>query len=385
MRVVVLDPSCITWSYTHRLCEALVAQGCEVHLVASRFLYLERVAAGAYQKRDHFYDRTIRLYGGRTRGILRRYVKGAEHIIDMFRLPTLLKSLEPNVIHYQQAPIPLVDRWFLGGMRRIAPLVSTVHNTEPFHGDASRLQRWGFSAFLSRFDQLIVHTQYSLQQLERLGISADRISVIRGGLFDHYANLAEPGPTGVSEHQKNSEQNVLFFGNLSHYKGLDILIRAFAQLPEERLSKTRLMICGNPQMPMEPIQALAQELRVQDRIVWDLRFVPEEQIHGIFTRAAVLALPYRHIDDSGLLAMVARYGIPIVASRIGGFAELLEDGVHGHLVEPENPSALATGLENILSDANRARAMGDAVRNLADGWRSWDVVAQETIRIYEDL
>ena len=189
----------------------------------------------------------------------------------------------------------------------------------------------------------------------------------------------------MSEHQKNSEQNVLFFGNLSHYKGLDILIRAFAQLPEERLSKTRLMICGNPQMPMEPIQALAQELRVQDRIVWDLRFVPEEQIHGIFTRAAVLALPYRHIDDSGLLAMVARYGIPIVASRIGGFAELLEDGVHGHLVEPENPSALATGLENILSDANRARAMGDAVRNLADGWRSWDVVAQETIRIYEDL
>ena len=385
MRVVVLDPSCTTWTYTHYLCECLVAQGHEVFLVASQFLYLESVGTGSYHKVDHFYNRTMSLYGGRPRGFSRRYVKGAEHIVDMLRLPKLLESIEPDVIHYQQAPIPLVDRWFLARLARIAPLVSTVHNTEPFHGDASRLQLWGFASFLARFDHLIAHTQYSLQRLEQLGMSPDRISVIRGGQFDHYTALAEPGPSGTPADDLDCEHRVLFFGALSLYKGLDILIRAFALLPAATLGKTRLMICGNPQMPMASIMALAREVGVHHRIDWDMQFIPEEQIHGIFARATVLALPYRHIDDSGVLAMIPQYRIPIVASRIGGFAEMLEDGVHGHVVEPEDPAAFAAALDDILSDPQKIQDMGDAVGHLADEWISWEEVARRTTRVYEDL
>ena len=99
----------------------------------------------------------------------------------------------------------------------------------------------------------------------------------------------------------------------------------------------------------------------------------------------VLSLPYRHIDGSGVLSTALQYGIPIVASRIGGFAEMLEDGVHGHLVEPENPSALAEGLEAILSDPIKARDMGEAVRGLAQKWVSWDDVAEQTVLIYQRL
>ena len=76
-------------------------------------------------------------------------------------------------------------------------------------------------------------------------MAADRISVIRGGRFDHYEELAESGQTGASEDLTGGEHRILFFGALSLYKGVDLLIRALAQLPEATLHKTRLMIYGD--------------------------------------------------------------------------------------------------------------------------------------------
>ena len=83
--------------------------------------------------------------------------------------------------------------------------------------------------------------------------------------------------------------------------------------------------------------------------------------------------------------MIPQYRIPIVASRIGGFAEMLEDGVHGHVVEPEDPAAFAAALDDILSDPQKIQDMGDAVGHLADEWISWEEVARRTTRVYEDL
>jgi glycosyltransferase involved in cell wall biosynthesis len=181
------------------------------------------------------------------------------------------------------------------------------------------------------------------------------------------------------------EKVVLFFGSISHYKGLDVLVRAFARLPKERLIRTRLRICGNPQIPLGPIKTLVRESGIEDRVTWDLRYVPDEEIHSIVDEASLVALPYRHVDGSGVLSTVLSYGKPIVATRIGGFGEILSDGIHGRIVEPEDPDALSIALEDVLSDPTRSHAMGEAVKLLAERWPTWEEAAQETIRIYEKL
>ena len=382
MRVVGLDPSCLNRFYTHCLSEALVGQGCDVDVVMSEFLYLDQTSQGSYRQWHHFYECTNRLYRRRPRGFLRNYVKGVEHIFDMGSLPSFLKTLEPDVIHFQQAPLPLVDRWFIRRLRKIAPVVSTVHNTTPFHGE-HRIREMGFFPFLSEFDHLIVHTEYSREHLLRvLGDSAPPITVIPGGMYDHYENLADPETV---EAVAPEEQNILFFGNISHYKGLDVLIRAFAELPSEQVQRSRLLIYGNPQIDMAPVEALATELGIQSRIDWNLRFIPEQEIHGIFQRSTVIALPYRHIDRSGVFATVVKYGLPVVASRIGAFPEMIQDGVHGYLVEPEDPSALAAGLSLVLADPGSRHKMGSRVRALADDWPSWESIAERTVGLYESL
>lgn len=382
MRVVGLDPSCLNRFYTHCLSEALVGQGCDVHVVMSEFLYLDRISAGSYSEWHHFYQRTTRLYGRRPRGFLRSYAKGVEHLFDMLTLRSFLETLEPDVIHFQQAPLPLVDRWFLKGLRSVAPVVSTVHNTTPFHGEHP-LRQTGFLPFLSEFDHLIVHTEYSREHLlKELGDAAPPITVIPGGMYDHYEHLADHE---TQDAVAPEERNILFFGNISHYKGLDILIRAFSELPPEQMRLSRLLVCGNPQIDIAPIKALATELGVQSHIDWDLRFIPEKEVHSIFERSTVIALPYRHIDRSGVFATVVKYGLPIVASRIGGFPEMIQDGVHGYLVEPENPAALAAGLAAVIADPKRSRKMGEAVKALADDWPLWESIAERTLRLYKGL
>lgn len=387
MKVAIVDPSCLTWPYTPRLCEALVRNGCEVELIASRFLYSDDREPRSYRKWDHFYQRTVWLYRARTRGILRQYVKGAEHVVDMFRLHAFVESLRPDVIHYQQAPIPCVDRWFLAGLKRIAPVVSTVHNTAPFHGEASWLQKKGFGPLLSRFNHLIVHAEYSRRQLvEVLGVKNCEISVLYHPLFDQYENGASTADPGLTPRgNETDEAVVLFFGNISHYKGLDVLIRAFGRLPERTLRGTRLLIAGNPQIPIQAIKHLAASEGVEDRIIFELGYIPKDKVHSLFSRATIVALPYRHIDGSGVFATALCYGKPLIASRIGIFGEVIREGVHGCLVEPENPAGLADKLAWMLSDRERLAAMGDAVCSLRDSWPSWDALAAETVRIYQDL
>ena len=386
LKVFMLDAACSSMPYDHALCQALMREGCEVEVFASQFLYADWTVPASYRRRDHFYTRTNALYRGNSEGFLRRYMKTAEHALDMTRLAQLARRLQPNVIHFQWSQIPSVDRWFLPSLKRIAPLVLTIHNSTPLHGERPRFHRLrlqGYGAFLHRFDHIIAHTNYTRDTLvATAGIPADRISVIPHGLLDYY--LSMDGATGSTSRYMidESEQVVLFFGGISHYKGLDVLVEAFGRLPRSTLAKTRLLIVGRPAIPIDRIRRRAAALGVADRIIWDLRFVAEEEIDAIFSAASVIAMPYRHVDQSGVLMTAISYGKPIVASRIGGFGELIEDGVHGYLVEPENPSALTAALALLLEKRELVQKMGSAVQQLAQRWPTWQDIAQETLSVY---
>ena len=387
MRVSVVDPSCLTWPYTPLFCEALVQNGCQVDLVASRYPFPDEPEPVGARTWHHFYRGTVRVYGSAAHGRARQALKGAEHVVDMFRLGRFLRSLRPDVIHYQQAPLPWIDQWFVPGLQRIAPVVCTVHNTVPFHGEASRFQKAGFAGLLTRFSHLIVHTEHSRRHLvEKVGVTDQRISVLSLPLFTHYRHVAAatPGPEdpgGVD----SAEAVVLFFGSISHYKGLDVLIRAFARLREPVVSHTRLMVAGNPQIPIREMRDLAVAEGVDDRIIWRLGRVHTERVDSLFTRATVIALPYRHIDGSAAFSTALCYGKPFIASRLGVFGETLRDGVHGCLVEPEDHEALADRLSWMLSDRDRLAKMGEAVGRLRDSWPSWDLLAKKTLGVYRQL
>ena len=101
---------------------------------------------------------------------------------------------------------------------------------------------------------------------------------------------------------------------------------------------------------MTVLKQLECSLGIQNRVEWNLRFIPEREVAALFRSATVVALPYLEIDQSGVLMTAIGFERPIVATRIGGIPETIQDGVHGALVEPGDVAGLAEALGRMLGD-----------------------------------
>ena len=176
MKIALIDPSLFTAPYDRALMHGI--QQAE----PGTTLRLFTRALGPGEARDegfveHFY-RKPHLFGAG------RLAKGASHPLYMASLCRALAAWRPDVIHIQWAVLPLIDLWFLPRLRRIAPLVLTVHDSNPFNGDPrSRLQALGSRAILRQANALIVHTEQARRRLEACGIAPGKIVKIPHGLL----------------------------------------------------------------------------------------------------------------------------------------------------------------------------------------------------------
>jgi glycosyltransferase involved in cell wall biosynthesis len=383
MKVAVVDPSLFTIPYDGALCDALAGEGCEVGLFG-RTLRGSESAIGATPIRPFFYRISERLLHGRLPPAAFRLAKGAEHALDMLRLRRYFsRRFRPDVIHFQWAPLPAVDRRLAAAFRRIAPTVLTVHDSRPFNGaPPSRLQQFGATALFGAFDHLIVHTEAARGHLLDQGIPAARVSVIPHGLLP---TAGAAGWRAAGQGSGDGRRTILLFGKLRPYKGLDVLVEAYARLPADLRAAARLRIVGEPLMPLDAIRARVTELGIGHDVEWDLRYVGDAEIGAILGAADILAFPYRDIDASGVLMSAVPYGKPIVASSLGVFAAMLKDGVHGRLVPPNDPAALADALASLIADPAAARRMGDAVRALDGEIPGWGDIAGRTVDLYRRL
>jgi glycosyltransferase involved in cell wall biosynthesis len=212
------------------------------------------------------------------------------------------------------------------------------------------------------------------------GLPAERLARVPHGILE--PEMAAIPASTIPETGRDHTVTILLFGKLKPYKGIDILIRALGALSPSTRAECRLRIVGKPYMDLEPLTALARELGVENYIVWDLRFVADEALATLFSEADILAMPYRDIDASGVLTMALAAGRPIVASRIGLFSEILRDDIHGYLIPPEDPAALAAALGKLIDDREKRLAMGEQVRLLRTTIPTWQQIARMTEALY---
>lgn len=384
MRVALVDPSLFTLPYDRMLAAGLRQGGHDV-VLHTRALQPAEDDTGGVTVASDFY----RLTGGLRReslpNSLRLALKGIDHVVSMAALLARLRRERPDVIHFQWLPLPLADRWFLPALARIAPLVLTVHDSTPFNGNPqSRLQRLGVAACFGAFDRLIVHTERFRDRLLAEGVPADRVTRIPHGLLGPEpsgAAIRSAAPASIGPPPPRPSTFVLF-GQIKPYKGADVLIEAFARLPEALRAGASLRIVGKPFMDLAPLLDLARQRGVAERVAIEPRFVPEEEIPALFGPDSIPVFPYREIEASGALTLAIAHGRPVIASRLGCFAEDLEDGAHGLLVPPDEPAALTDAMERMLTDPAFAARCAANIRALASSVPSWEEIGRKTAAVY---
>lgn len=171
----------------------------------------------------------------------------------------------------------------------------------------------------------------------------------------------------------------LVFGLVRRYKGLDIAIEATGLLRDQR-SLLRLIVAGEFYEPRDPYDRMIQRLGLAGRVVVHNRYVPNEEVAAYFRAADLLVAPYRDASHSGVVQIAHGFGLPVVATDVGGMKDLVRDGETGLLVRAVDAKALAEAIgrffdqglaadfrRNIVKEKNRFSwsALADTIRILA--------------------
>ena len=362
MKVHVVDPSAYTPPYDHALCAALARAGVDVELFTSRFPYGEPPTPDGYERRELFY----RAARGAPASNARRAIKLAEHVPDMLRYRAAATAAD--LVHFQWLALEQLDAWLLPRGR---PLVITAHDLLP--RERSALSRAARRRLYRRFDAVIVHSEHGRSRLIReLDLPAESVHAIPHGAFAHLAALApHPLPAPLAP---TTAPVVLCFGLIRPYKGVDVLIEAWKGIPD-----AELWIVGRPRFDIAPLRAAAAS-----SVRWVPRFVSDGELAACFRRADLVVLPYREIEQSGVLATALAFGSPLVVTDVGGFAEVAQSGA-ARLVPPADPAALRAALVELLADDSARERLSAAARALAAGEWSWERVAERTKALYSSL
>jgi glycosyltransferase involved in cell wall biosynthesis len=376
LRIALVDPGDFTPAYDEELAGGLRRRGHEVVLIGRH----GGPQSFAEVRRPTFYAFLASSQARALPAPVARGLKGVHHAVDMVRLPGLLRSMRPDVIHFQWTPLPLVDAAFLSVLRCIAPLVLTVHDSEPYQGAASRVMGLGFEGIVRRTDAVIAHTTRTAKRLLAVGVDPTRLHRVPHGLLHR-----QPLPQAECRPAADSRLRLLQFGKIKAYKGVDVLIEALGILEPALRHRVIVRVVGAPYVDPGPLLRRVAQLGVADTIKFRLGFVSDAEMMGCFTQADAMVFPYRQIDASGVLMAALAQGLPVIASRIGDFAELLQHGREALLVEPGDPPALADAIATLARSPARLKAMSRAMRQTRAAVPSWDEIAARTAMLYEGL
>jgi glycosyltransferase involved in cell wall biosynthesis len=266
--------------------------------------------------------------------------------------------------------------------RRGLRLASIVHEPEARDNQRSLMKAVDermYRHVFAQFSALFVHNRANRDRLLELYPNLDRRRV---HVIEHGNNLLLPagGPADVDLRGRwgipPEAPVVLFFGTMLPSKGITDLVQAFA-LTVARHPEARLVITGHASKKVDPQEYadLARTLGIAERVVVAPGYVPLDEVQPLMEMATVVAFPYRSATQSGAMQVAYAFGRPVVATRVGGLPEVVEEGRSGYTVPPQDPRALGEALNRLLDDPEAARRMGEHAAHLSRTKHSWAGVA----------
>jgi glycosyltransferase involved in cell wall biosynthesis len=166
-----------------------------------------------------------------------------------------------------------------------------------------------------------------------------------------YDNFGDAVPKILAKKQLNLDENfsyILFFGFIREYKGLDLLIKAFA---DERFRKlpVKLLIAGEFYIDDKPYHALIESLGLHENIILRTEFIENRDIVHYFCASDIVAQPYKDATQSGVTQIAYHFERPMLTTNVGGLSEMVPDGKVGYVVSP-SPNEITEALLRFFNE-----------------------------------
>ncbi|MEK7594931.1 MAG: glycosyltransferase [Patescibacteria group bacterium] len=196
-------------------------------------------------------------------------------------------------------------------------------------------------SLLAKVDDIITHTDEQAAIARNLSKAKVRTAAL--------PLILQGGPPTVNKKHSLTHQ-LVFFGFIRPYKGLDVLLRAIAAVPS-----VKLHIAGEFWGGTEQYHEIIEELGLGSRVTIDEGYVASEAIAGLLSSADALVLPYRSGTASWNVGLAHAHGIPVIATSVGSLSKQVNDGVDGLLCEPDDVQSLTKAIKRFYSSDTAQR------------------------------
>lgn len=252
-------------------------------------------------------------------------------------------------------------------LRKEMKVVSLLDNVIP-HED-----KWFYRPFIKFFLKqshgFIVMSNTVKNDLHRFLPNA-KVFLKQHPLYNHLGDKIERSLALEKYGLDNRKKTLLFFGFIREYKGLDILLKAFAMLDDSY----QLIIAGESYTDFSPYDKLIKECP-NNNILLLQRYIADDEVARLFSCADVCVQPYRSATQSGITAVSYHFDIPMIVTNVGGLKEDVIDGVTGIIVNEINPEAVAVAVRKFFSTA-RENDFKEGIARLKKEL-SWEAFAQK--------
>lgn len=298
-----------------------------------------------------------------------------EYTLDFFSPLSVSRSIK--IISKSEPDLVLITWWTLIWQPAMAYFAwrlksKGIKTTYICHNLVDHDSNWATKQvarlLLRQAEYYVLHATDEEKALKKIKPSAKTINTKSLPIYNTY-------PVAQNKLKKRGRLELLFFGFIRPYKGLDILLKALGNLEDKQVYLT---VIGEPWNNKEDIISMVKNNKLEDRTDLLLEYVDDQKAASYFERADVVVLPYKNATGSAVASLAFHYKKPVIASRVGGLKDVVKKGKTGWLVSPGSVQDLANTIKTVTrKDAHNTKQP----ISIFCEQHSWEALAEKIVSI----
>jgi glycosyltransferase involved in cell wall biosynthesis len=286
-----------------------------------------------------------------------------------------IKDINPDILHIQGSGDPYF--WLFYHKIKKIPIIDTIHDAKPHPGFESFLKKFMISRATKNVKKWFIHGNILKDEFVKLhSIRHNDVLVIPKGHYGIFKNYTD-------EMFDEDEMNIVFFGNITKYKGINVLLDSVNPVIE-KFPNAKFTIAGRTRKKDADSIDLSYLSNNKNFVLKNYRLTDKE-VADLYQKATIIVLPYIEASQSGVLSIAFGFGKAIIATKVGALPEIIENNKTGILIESNNSEQLAEAIIKLLDNKSIRKELGTNALEYANAELSWDNIANMVVEVYQKV
>lgn len=352
--------------YSIELAKALLEKKCSLMAIVSS--YADNIEDWRKLQKEYDFDlNVIKTYNSK-----KEFLLNSMNVMQYYKVCKIINAFNPEFI-----VSTMVHPWhniIFSFLNKNIKRIKIIHDVIPHTGEDSLSYKLLNYADIHIADYWITLTNVSKEALLKKGIESNRIGIIPHANFSCYGS-------NVKNERGNDKiyNKIAFFGRINKYKGVDVLLKAFASV-KLRLPELKLLVAGNGDC--SAYKAYFEEYA--DDLDLHIRWIEDDEVAPLLMDVDLLVIPYIEATQSGVIPLAYALGKPVIATCVGGIPEQVPSDC-GVIISPNNTKALEDAIMDFYLNPVKIKQMGNNALKYATEELSWSKSAQLLMEFYQNI